>query len=282
MKTLDRIKLSLKKAFIKSLGESLISSEREFYVNSIDDNLVPGVKIADFWDDLAQGDGTELQPRDNTPPKFCALFSSSALVVNTFGLFKHSTQDMVIHGETGFREIGFEFKCRNGLRGMNPNLDLLALSGSKIVGVESKFTEVLSSKPAKFSEAYQSAVQVKLGDDPWADMFHSLKSNPNRFKFLDAAQLVKHALGLTHHFSSEEKSLALFYLYWEPMNTDDVKEFSSHREEVKEFELSVKNSSLTFRAMSYLELWSEWGRIKDNFELTEHLKQVRQRYQVNI
>jgi superfamily II DNA helicase RecQ len=40
------------------------------------------VSLADFWSDLASGDGSELNDTLKRPAKFCAAVSSSALAVN--------------------------------------------------------------------------------------------------------------------------------------------------------------------------------------------------------
>jgi hypothetical protein len=279
--TFARVTQALKIAFVEVGGEGQLSRERDCYVCSAEDNLVLGVALSDFWDDLAQGDGSELHPRGKAAPKFCALYSSSALVVNSFGPFKCAPGDLVIGGDSGFKAIGFEFKCKNGLRGKNPNLDLLAVGHGRVLGVESKFTEILSVKPADFSQVYDEAVRAEL-PEPWTGMFQLLRSDSRRFRFLDAAQLVKHALGLAHHFSVTGESQALLYLYWEPRNAAEIEEFASHREEVASFSGDVENGVLEFCAMSYLELWREWEREFSNPNLLEHVGRLRQRYELII
>ena len=54
------------------------------YAHSSHDNLVPGVRLEQFKDDLLQGSGNELKT------KFCAVHSSSALAVNCFPQVFHS------------------------------------------------------------------------------------------------------------------------------------------------------------------------------------------------
>lgn len=58
------------------------ASDTKGYVRSPVDNLVPGVRLEQFEDDLRKGAGDELRM------KFCALHSSAALAVNTFAPFK--------------------------------------------------------------------------------------------------------------------------------------------------------------------------------------------------
>ena len=105
-------------------------------------NIVEGDIPAAVWaaieKELQDGSGNELKPRKHkasgkvSPPKFDAIHSSSALVVNTFGRWKPDPKDLVICGRTGFTEIAFERKLKTGFRGV-PNLDLyLGNSGTVI------------------------------------------------------------------------------------------------------------------------------------------------------
>lgn len=52
------------------------------YTPSLNDNLVPGVRLDQFQEDLLQGHGNELDT------KFRAIHSSSALAVNSFARLK--------------------------------------------------------------------------------------------------------------------------------------------------------------------------------------------------
>jgi hypothetical protein len=97
---------------------------------------------------------------------------------------------------------------------------------------------------------------------------------------LDAAQLIKHAFGLAHCFPNCK--LTLLYLYWEPKNADQFREFNDHRDEVVRFADHVKGSCPLFRAVSYRDLWDEWGRSASPSWLSEHLIALRSRYDIDI
>src|SRR3974390_265178 len=74
------------------------------YVRYPYENLIPGIGMKDFEDDLLDGDGDELRS------KFCAIHSSSALVVNTFACFKLFPTFFQLFGEQGLQNIRFEKK----------------------------------------------------------------------------------------------------------------------------------------------------------------------------
>lgn len=66
--------------------------------------------------------------------------------------------------------------------------------------------------------------RTKRGLIPGAEMFKSLQQSPRQYRYLDAAQLVKHYLGLKHSYPA--KTRVLMYLYWEPTNADTLEEFT--------------------------------------------------------
>lgn len=66
------------------------------YVTNASQNLIKGVRLADFEADLRQGDGNEMEG------KFRAAHSSSALAVNTFAPFKATAAALRLPGGSGF------------------------------------------------------------------------------------------------------------------------------------------------------------------------------------
>ncbi|MCH7565183.1 MAG: hypothetical protein IH968_15330 [Gemmatimonadetes bacterium] len=149
------------------------------------------------------------------------------------------------------------------------------------VAVESKFTEILSSKTAKFSPAYDGAV-ARLAEASWRSMYESLLSDPKRFGKLDAAQLVKHYLGMRHSLTDEPGENVLMYVFWEPLNATDLPEFSSHRSEVDHFAAEVADSAVRFVSLSHSELWTAWEASCEWPHLPEHIGALRARYEVNV
>ena len=247
------------------------------YVKSFRDNLVPLVRAEDFEEELSQGDGNELDG------KFRAVHSSSALAVNSFGPFKRQIADLKILDAEPFGSLHFERKCPTGLRGNAPNLDVFLEGDSGIIGIESKLTEYLSRHRANFSTAYCEHIRDERRDTAWFTEMQRLMKEPESYDWLNAAQLIKHAFGLTNPKTEtfRGKSAILLYLYWEPLNPARYSEFSEHRREIKKFAKRVCGSSPLFRAMSYQELWSSWGQAAPDW-LMKHLDDLKSRYEVCI
>ena len=194
-------------------------------------NLLTGLP-EEILDDFAEGDGGELE---GDPPKFCAAHSSSALAANAFGPFRLEPGRLALAGLSGFTETRFEKKLPTGLDGKPPNLDFFATGPEGTVAVESKFTEVMSRKTADFKPSYHGAID-RLAEPSWRKVYESLIRDPSRFKRLDAAQLVKHYLGMRHSLVEYSRPQALVYVYWEPTHVNAAPEFSTHRAELAEFE----------------------------------------------
>jgi hypothetical protein len=238
------------------------------YVKRVKDNLSPGVTLEMFQDDLEGGSGNELEG------KFKAVHSSSALAVNSFAPFKKNPNKLVLACKTGFTKIQFEKQCPTGLGGTPPNLDLVAESEKDVIGVESKFLEYLTPKKPKFSNSYKKE-NLPLAEDCWLELIEELKNSAPQY--LDAAQLIKHYLGLRKQYP--KKSITLLYLFWEPKNWQDFEVFKQHRKEIDSFAESLKDSEVTFVSKSYLDLWNVWYK---HGLFIKHVDDLQKRYGIGV
>ncbi|MFH1688907.1 MAG: hypothetical protein ABIE42_01555 [Candidatus Eisenbacteria bacterium] len=258
-------------------GREAMRVEYPNYVRDLVDNLAPGIAFGDFRPDFEGADGGELVSSGGRPQKLCAVHSSAALAVNTFAPYRRTPESLSLAGRSGFTFACFEKKLRTGLGGTPPNLDFFAVGEEAVVAVESKFTELLSRKAANFSESYATAIS-ELADARWAQMHRSLCSEPGRFRYLDAAQLVKHYLGIRYSLAEEQIPKALLYLFWEPENWPEVPAFSRHRCEVLEFSMAVAGGEVEFTAVSYPELWDSWEELGAWDGAEDRLHYLRERY----
>ncbi len=240
------------------------------YAASAERNLVPGVRMDEIQADFAQGSGNELEG------KFRAAHSSSALAANTFGPWRTSPQSLNLLGKTEFDFLQFEKQCPTGLGGIPPNLDLLVASPDVVIGVESKFLEFLAPKPPKFADSYTREALPQM-EECWARLMDDLKAGPKQY--LDAAQLVRHYLGLRNQPEFQDRNLVLLYLFWEPENWKDFPEYRQHREELAAFQEKVMDSDVTFTWMSYPKLWSLWEALG---LFPDHVRDIRKRYGLTI
>ncbi len=243
--------------------------DQKGYVTAAEQNLLPGIDIVTFKQDLSGGSGNELES------KFLAVHSSSALAVNTFALWKTDPQSYTLCNITGFNQLTFEKKCRTGLRGTPPNLDVLLECETAVVGIESKFLEHLTRKKPKFSPSYSRDKLPQIEDLWWKALGH-YRNAPQQH--LDVAQLIKHYLGIRKQCAHKDTKV-LLYLFWEPENALELPEFRKHREEIREFASRIDGGSVRFEAMSYPELWNNWNVRKD---LSAHVANLRRRYSVEI
>lgn len=245
------------------------------YTLEMEENLISGVRPVDFVSDLLQGDGNELGG------KFRAAHSSSALAVNTFAPFKADPGALRLPGGDRFTGLSFERKCPHGLRGTSPNLDLIAEYLGGIVAVESKCLEPLSVHRPEFAPAYFRGITDSRRETGWFAEMVRLSLNPSAYRWLDAGQLIKHSLGISHTFRN--RPATLLYLFWEPLNPDAHPVFEEHRQEIRQFAHAVNgNGGPVFTALSYPDLWASWEQGGLPSGLKEHLGRLRMRYAVSI
>tara|TARA_R110000868_G_scaffold164672_1_gene397434 strand:+ start:19648 stop:20391 length:744 start_codon:yes stop_codon:yes gene_type:complete len=242
------------------------------YVSHPEHNLIEGVMMHQFESDLKKGAGNELRR------KFLAVHSSTALAVNSFAPFKDTPEKLIYCGKSGFTSVSFEKECRTGLRGgTHPHLDVWLECGSEVLAVESKLTEYFKQIEAEYKESYQRKI-FPYAEDCWWDLLEESKTAEKQH--LDVAQLVKHYLGLIRHLETTGiSSVTLLYLYWEPLNAADIEVCLKHRQEIATFSEQVADSKVSFKSMSYTNLWHEWGQIPD---LNDHANNLRKRYDVEI
>lgn len=234
-------------------------------------NLLPGVVSTDFEADLRQGSGRELEG------KFRAAHSSSALAVNSFGPFRRHCTDLTLGDQDGLSIVGFERKCPVGLRrGTPPNLDLVLEGRNQIIAIESKCTEYLSSHAADFASAYSEQIVDGRRQSGWFAEMQRVSRAPTDYRWLDAAQLIKHAFGLANTYP--DQPVQLLYLFWEPPNADDFPVFGQHRSEIAGFADRVAGSFPSFAVMSYPELWKGWAQVGAPDWLEHHVAQLQARY----
>ncbi len=252
-------------------GDKCFRAEQVRYVNRPKDNLLSAVCFADIEEDYADAAGHELEN------KFCAAYSSAALVANCFGPFRKGGSIPSLAGANGLTSLRFEQRLPHGLPSQPPNLDVVMRGSDVLVAVESKCTEYLRRKPGEFKPAYDPlAEKMEAG---WHKVFKLIRKEPGHFGGLDAAQLVKHYLGIRR--SATEHRKVLLYLFWEPLNADSFSAFAEHRGWIAEFNEIVQGSEVEFHHQSYPELWGSWSSGASPV-VSEHLRQLKERYLVDL
>jgi hypothetical protein len=263
MNTIDRAKAALWK-------KSGLPHDPKGYVADARLNLVTGVTPEMIKGDFCGGSGQEWLA------KIRAIHSSAALAANTFGRWKRDPAKLKIIGLSGFQPPKFEARCRTGLGGTPPNLDVLLESPDVVIGIESKLLEPLTPTKPKFSPSYKLA-NLPLCEEAWWEVLDQARQMPPCH--LDVAQLIKHYLGLRKQYP-DGRQVYLLYLFWKPLNAASIPEYSKHVEDIERFQNAVAESgSVQFVAMDYLHLWELWSQ---DVNLAEHANLLKRRYCVEI
>jgi hypothetical protein len=247
------------RAWARAHGNQLIGSKIDrgvpAYTTTLEANLFEPLSDAAHRE-YGGGDGGELRGKDDAPTKMQAVHSSSALCCNLFHYWRRIGRADVIAKAcglptNGLRDVSFEQHLPIDEEQFRraPNLDALFRYDNRIIGVESKFCEPFSSRGhVGLPPAYLS---------PTCDVFWSrllalrelgtqLSPDDQTFVHLDAAQLLKHLLGL----SRKSEQFALIYLYYAVPGPAGVK----HAAEIGTFIAVAQRDGLTISAVTYQDV----------------------------
>jgi hypothetical protein len=243
-------------------------------------NIVPHLPANEILAAYETAGGNEIESGKFESPR-----SSSALAANAFGFFITGAHKLppfpVWPNMSPFHEVRLEAEMRFPWRGgKHPWLDVAAKSIDSLVGVEAKrFEPFEGRKKVNFVDTYWR--------DVWGDnlvgyqaMRDGLKAGEIKFKYLGAAQLVKHAFGLRSQANKRGLIPYLLYLYAEPTAYPNGRfiaaaDNAAHREEIRQFAAAVKGDEVRFMSMSYDELLTACEKYEG---LRFHASQIRQHF----
>jgi len=232
----------------------------------------------------------EQAPGDELRAKFISPKSSAALAANAFGLFLEQPQ--LLEGMPTRRALKVELECEVRFPwagGCHPCLDVLIEGVEALIGVESKRYEPFRAHGlAEVSDAFLRPV--------WGDRMHGyetirdlLLAEPGAFVHFDAAQLVKHALGLRTAVTRDGsrhggKRVVLVYIYAEPSAWPDglridAEVHARHRREVERFAVMTAGDEVVFCPMTYQGLLGRWGASGSQV-LRDHAEALRRHFDV--
>lgn len=225
--------------------------------------LLPDLPSAHIAARLSKSPGNEIGSG-----KFAHPESSASLAVNAFGWFIEQPNvlppfpSLPLSNWSPARvdvEENLRFPWRGGL---HPWLDAVVETDTHLIGVESKRCEPFRRKPKpNLSEAYWRDV---WGDrmKGWISVRDALRDGDLSFAHLDAAQLVKHSLGLLTQARRRDRLPVLLYLFAEPMQvgsrTISSHEHAEHRAEISQLTELVAGDDVAFGALSYSEWLNTW------------------------
>jgi hypothetical protein len=243
------------------------------------DEFLPGIPLDHVRQRLIAAAGNEL-----VSGKFRNPNSSAALAANTFGWFL--ARPSLLPPLPGIEELGsaeqveIEFCVRFPWKGgTHPHLDAAVTTSAALIGVESKrFEPFRDKKRVSFSPAYDRPVWGNCMTR-YGALRLALEAHEVTFRYLDAAQLIKHAYGLVTEARRQGKEPVLFYLFAEPEELDGQRitpdDHRSHRDEIAAFAAAINGDEVLFRAASYRAWLAMWTA---NPELADHGRALLERF----
>lgn len=274
----------------KEWADSQSKVRNEDYLCFYEDNLFENLgekEIKQFSD----ASGQELLDKKNSKAKMLALHSSSALCVNFFLYLQKKGKLNVILKTLDLNcnicESLFEKPYKTGSGKFPASIDYAITTDNLLIGIESKFTEhyyshkdqsILKQSYLKKpdyskvkSDLFESTpVLMEWIDTKWTNIEYTNKSKKYHgkaapYEFLDAAQLVKHILGL----KSDNRRFVLIYLHYDRDCPENIK----HQEEVEDFGAILNKDGIKFISISYQELFRKiLPYLKEDVEYVNYLK----------
>lgn len=254
-----------------------------------DELFLPGLPTHYIRQIYANAPGNEIGSGKFNHPEL-----SAALVANTFGYFLECPREMpALPGCEQFWLAASSISLEATLSfpwnaGRHPCLDVVIVNDQAVFAIEAKRFEPYREKaPSSFSRAYWRRVWG-TNMDGYKFIRDALNGCSSLFTRLDAAQLVKHALGLRTAVDRDpvlrSKIPILVYLYAEPafwpegrpIRSGDVQQ---HRKEIRRFANCVAEDEIQFKAISYQALLNAWWEC-GNGRIQNHVRAVKDRFVV--
>lgn len=236
-------------------------------------------------DQFALGNGQEVLGSEGSPAKMQALHSSSALGVNIFQYWQKRGLLDQIAAACGFcnrtsqysDRLVFEDKYQIKSKFViPPNIDVVIHnkhnSPYELFAVECKFSEAYGGRAhGGLKPRYLLEVDLWRGLDALGALAKEISPKDNHYQYLDAAQLIKHILGLKAQVGKDK--FRLLYLWYDVLG----QEGADHRAEVEDFRVAAKADGIHFHAMTYQELIFILDRYYRD-EHPEYIKYLTERY----
>jgi hypothetical protein len=217
---------------------------------SLDDNLYLPLD-AEARSEFTHGPGGELNPPDGREGHMYSLASSSALVWNFFGPWKSMHRGPLAHS-LGLKG---DLAGRMQFEALLPSV----LNSHERAHVDLLFPDAHAAVEAKFCEAYDEHPRSGLHPvyatlrplwSGWPRLYglaqRITEQTDSLHRFIPAAQLLKHLLGLRSAFGEK---FQLAYIWFDV----DGRSGREHRRELDNFSALCRADGVSFRSHSYQE-----------------------------
>jgi len=250
----------------KLVGGTIPDRGEKNYLYSLTDNLFERLSKENL-DCYNSGDGNETKDSRTRLAKMKALHSSSAIVVNLFQYWQNKDVYPIVYAcklcskypskigniDKPTNKIKFEekFEISNdkSLFPRTPNIDIVIDDfQSQIYAIESKFIEPYRKNHSGISQRYIDNVSFWNGLSNLYELAKEICPDNNKFHYLDAAQLIKHILGLKKNYN--KNGFHLLYLWYDVIGQDGFE----HRKEIEQFAEIAKRDNIKFSQITYQEV----------------------------
>lgn len=277
-----------KRKGFNAIGGTIPGEGEKNYLSSIADNLFEPLSKENL-ESFASADGQELKDSDIRLAKMKALHSSSALVVNLFQYWQGKDVIPILNacklcsrsnkvgymienvGSDSPKEIAivpsplnYEIKFEEQFEisenkvdfPRSPNVDVVIHAPLSGIAIESKFTEPYNgNKHDGLSLKYVESPSFWEGLPNLYELAKEISPDDNRFRYLHAAQLIKHILGLKKSVGNQgnsrlKHSFRLLYLWYDVLGEDGVE----HRKEIEQFAEIARKDQIKFSHITYQEV----------------------------
>ena len=253
---------------------TFLIEEKKNYVNHLSDNLFEDL-TEESIKYYCSGSGNEIKDQEDRLAKMKALRSSSALVVNLFQYWQGKDVTPILNAcrltsRTNTTdamtaplnyEIKFEeqFEISKRLFRFPPNIDVVISAPLSEIAIEAKFIEPYDSNHKKgIRQVYVENISFWEGLPNLYELAKEISPDNTRFRYLDAAQLIKHILGLRNdcHCAQEKsarrlkRKFHLLYLWYDVLGEEGVE----HRKEREQFAEIAKKDNVKFSHITYQEV----------------------------
>lgn len=241
----------------------------------VDDLVVADVRAA--LRGIAAGAGGELKPTRAGNVSFCSAESSALMAVN----FLAPAPSLAAFPEVGDCSVRFERELRvAGVRSpVGPTLDAVLDGTLRTLAFECKTAEPWRWAPdVALSQQYDAPAR-RVSEGTWRSLA-ALRSAAVSYRCLDAAQLLKHLLGI--HSALEAGTLrepvSLVLLYWRPSRPGSHGSmFDALADELADFAGRLRDQPVEILGWSTDELLARWEGA-GSARLGEHARELRARY----
>lgn len=248
------------------------------------DVLLPALSVGEVQPALraiSRGAGGELSATNAGNIAFCSAESSALMAVNFLAPF--ISREGLFGLPTGALTFEREFRVDGVRAPTGPTLDAVLQTPVGTVAVEAKTCEPCRGAPKRSISVQYDAPGAALSSRMTSTV-RAVRDGTTDYRCLDAAQLLKHLLGLNHGIRADRvgSPVELVVLYWRPSRAGTHSAlFDRFEDELADFAERISDQPVAVRGVATRSLLAEWLGGPSGW-LPEHADALAARYEPTI